>query len=293
MSMTSVFCDVDDFCLIFEPQWHKQFICNDKKSPVISKLTLSEIMTVITCFHQSAFRDFKHYYLSHIVRHKSDSFPNLVSYNRFVELMKTTLIPLTVYLKTQCMGKPTGLSFIDSTPIVVCDNHRINNHKVFREEAKRGKTSTGWKYGFKLHLIINHCGEILSFCLSTANTDDRKPVPDLVEDLTGWIYGDKGYISEKLAGWLKEKGLNLVTKVRKNMKPKELKAFDKAMLRKRAVIESVNDQLKNISQIEHTRHRSPFNFAVKLIAGLIAYTMQPRKPHINVSALTEGVPMAF
>ncbi len=161
MSMTSVFCDVDDFCLIFEPQWHKQLICNDKKSPVISKLTL-----------------------------------------------KTTLIPLTVYLKTQCMGKPTGLSFIDSTPIVVCDNHRINNHKVFREEAKRGKTSTGWKYGFKLHLIINHCGEILSFCLSTANTDDRKPVPDLVEDLTGWIYGDKGYISEKLAGWLKEKGLN-------------------------------------------------------------------------------------
>ncbi len=250
-------------------------------------------MTIIICFHQSAFRDFKHYYLSHIVRHKSDSFPNLVSYNRFVELMKTTLIPLTVYLKTKCMGKPTGLSFIDSTPIVVCDNHRINNHKVFREEAKRGKTSTGWKYGFKLHLIINHCGEILSFCLSTANTDDRKPVPDLVEDLTGWLYGDKGYISENLAGWLKEKGLNLVTKVRKNMKPRELKAFDKAMLRKRAVIESVNDQLKNISQIEHTRHRSPFNFAVNLIAGLITYTMQPRKPHVNVSALTEGVPMAL
>ncbi len=116
--------------------------------------------------------------------------------------MKTTLIPLTVYLKTQCIHR-----FVGFYAYVVCDNHRINNHKVFREEAKRGKTSTGWKYGFKLHLIINHCGEILSFCLSTANTDDRKPVPDLVEDLTGWIYGpDKGYISEKLAGWLKEKG---------------------------------------------------------------------------------------
>ena len=111
MSMTSVFCDVDDFCLIFEPQWHKQLICNNKKSPVISKLTLSEIMTIIICFHQSAFRDFKHYYLSHIVRHKSDSFPNLVSYNRFVELMKTTLIP-TVYLKTKCMGKPVCRSLI-------------------------------------------------------------------------------------------------------------------------------------------------------------------------------------
>ena len=136
-------------------------------------------------------------------------------------------------------------------------------------------------------------GEILSFCLTTANTDDRKPVPDLTEDLTGWLYGDEGCISEKSVAWLKEKGLNLVTKVRKKMKPKELKAFDKAMLRKRTVIESVNDQPKNISQIEHSRHRSPFNFAVNLIAGLIAYTRQPRKPHDDVSALTEGVPMAF
>ncbi len=293
MSMTSVFCDVDDFCLVFEPEWHKGLICNTKKPLTISKLSLSEIMTIIICFHQSAFRDFKHYYQNLIVRHKSDYFPNLVSYTRFVELMKQALIPLTVYLKTQCMGLQTGLSFIDSTPIVVCDNHRINSHKVFSEEAKRGKTSTGWKFGFKLHLIINHLGEILSFCVTTANTDDRKPVPDLIEDLTGWLYGDKGYISEKLVAWLKEKGLNLVTKVRKNMKPKEMKAFDKAMLRKRTVIESVNDQLKNISQIEHSRHRSPFNFAVNLIVGLIAYIRQPRKPHIDVSALTEGVPMAF
>lgn len=151
-----------------------------------------------------------------------------MSYNRFVELMKQALIPLTVYLKTQCMGLQTGFSFIDSTSIVVCDNHRFNSHKVFSEEAKRGKTSTGWKFGFEHHLIINYLGEILSFCLTTANTDDRKPEPDLIEDLTGWLYGDKGYILEKSVAWLKEKGLNLVTKVGKNIKPKGLKAFDKA-----------------------------------------------------------------
>ncbi|MBO9496968.1 IS982 family transposase, partial [Thalassotalea sp. G20_0] len=179
------------------------------------------------------------------------------------------------------------------TPIVVCDNHRIKSHKVFSEEAKRGKTSTGWKFGFKLHLVINHLGDILSLCLTPANTGDRKPVPGLVGELAGWLYGDKGYISEKLVAWLKEKGLKVVTKVRKNMKPKALKAFNKAMLRKRAVIESVNDQLKNISQIEHTRHRSPFNFAVNLTAGLIAYTRQPKKPHIDITVLTEGVPMAL
>lgn len=122
-------------------------------------------MTIIIYFHQSASRDSWHYYLNLIVQHKSDYFANLVSYNRLVELMKQSLIPLTVDLKTQCMGQQTGLSFIDSRPVVVCDNHRIKNHKVFSEEVERGKTSTGWKYGFKLHLIIIHCGEILSFVL--------------------------------------------------------------------------------------------------------------------------------
>lgn len=157
--------------------------------------------------------------------------------------------------------------------------------------AKRGKTSTGWKFGFKLHLVINHLGELLSFCLTPGNTDDRKPVPDLVGDLIGWLYGDKGYISEKLAVWLVEKGLNLVNRAKKNMKPRLLRAFDKIMLRRRAIIESVNDQLKNISQIEHSRHRSPFNFAVNLVAGLIAYTRQPLKSHVEVGQLTEGLPM--
>ncbi|MTI11555.1 IS982 family transposase, partial [Sansalvadorimonas verongulae] len=105
--------------------------------------------------------------------------------------MSTALIPLTVFLKTQCLGEQTGLSFVDSTPIVVCDNHRINSHRVFQGMAKRGKTSTGWKFGFKLHLVINHLGELLSFCLTPGHVDDRKPVPDLVENLIGWLYGDK------------------------------------------------------------------------------------------------------
>ncbi|RLV58340.1 IS982 family transposase [Parashewanella curva] len=170
---------------------------------------------------------------------------------------------------------------MDSTPLVVCNNLRIQSHKVFKGIAERGKSSTGWKYGFKLHLVINHLGEFLSFCVTKGNIDDRKPVADLVGELVGWIYGDKGYLSEKLRAWLAENDIHLVTKVRKNMKAKALKAFDKIMLRKRAVIESVIDQLKNVSQIEHTRHRSPFDFAVNLLAGLIAYTKQPLKPHID------------
>ncbi len=291
MSLTSLFCDIDDFCIVFEPEWHKYLICDSTKSPAKSGLALSEIMTIIVYFHQSAYRDFKHYYTGLIRHHHRNDFPGLVSYNRFVELMKQALVPLTVYLKTRCMGQQTGLAFIDSTPLVVCNNLRIRSHRVFSGMAKRGKTSTGWKFGFKLHLVINHMGELLSFCLTPGNRDDRKPVPDLVSGLISWLYGDKGYISAKLAAWLAERGLNLVTKARRNMKPRLLKAFDKVMLRKRAIIESVNDQLKNISQIEHTRHRSPFNFAVNLVAGLIAYTKQPLKPHIEVGQLTEGFPV--
>jgi len=292
MSLTSLFCDIDDFCLFFEPEWKKYLLTQDDKTiPSSSRLSLSEVMTIVVYFHMSAYRDFKHYYIKHIIPYHRAEFPDLVSYNRFVELMKSALVPLTVFLKTRCTGQATGLSFVDSTPIVVCDNHRIHNHKVFKGLAKRGKSSTGWKFGFKLHLVINHLGELLSFCLTPANVDDRKPVPNLVAQLVGLLYGDKGYISQSLTDFLSEQGVSLITKVRKNMKPQWLKAFDRIMLRKRAVIESVNDQLKNISQIEHSRHRSPFNFAVNLVAGLIAYARQPLKPHISVEQLAGDYPM--
>lgn len=244
MSLISLFCSVDDFCIDFQPEWHKQLIGQNLK-PITSKtLSISEVMTIIIHFHQSTYRDFKHYYTGHVQKFLTSEFPGLVSYNRFVELMPQTLVPLTIFLKTQCTGKITGLSFIDSTPLVVCNNLRIQSHRVFSGMAKRGKTSTGWKFGFKLHLVINHLGELLSFCLTPGNRDDRKPVKDLTEGLVGWLYGDKGYISKELAAWLAEKGLNLVTKAKKNMKPRLLRAFDKLMLRKRAIIESVNDQLK-------------------------------------------------
>ena len=248
MSLTSLFCSVDDFCINFEPEWHKQLIGQNLRPAISKTLSMSEVVTIVIHFHESAYREIKHYYINHVQKFLAGEFPGLVSYNRFVELMPHALVPLTFFLKTQCTGKATGLSFIDSTPLVVCNNLRIESHRVFSGIAKRGKTSTGWKFGFKLHLVINHLGELLSFCLTPGNRDDRKPVKNLVDGLIGWLYGDKGYISAELTAWLAEKGLNLVTKAKKNMKPRLLRAFDKMMLRKRAIIESVNDQLKNISQ---------------------------------------------
>ncbi len=117
------------------------------------RLALSEIMTILVYFHQSPYRNFKAYYLLHLCRYPQGEFPNLLSYNRFVALIPTVLMPLCVYLQTRT-GAQTGIAFIDSTSLVVCHNRRIHSHKVFKTIARRGKTSMGWFYGFKLLSII-------------------------------------------------------------------------------------------------------------------------------------------
>ena len=180
------------------------------------------------------------------------------------------------------MGKCSGISFVDGTKIKVCHNLRIKQNKVFKKVGQRGDTSTGFFYGFKIHLIINDCGEILAWQVTAGNVDDRVPVPKMAKQLWGKLFGDKGYISQTLSKVLGEHNLQLVTKVRKNMKNKLMPFFDRLLLRKRAIIESVIDQLKNISQVEHTRHRSVWNFYGNLVAGLIAYTFQPLKPNLNL-----------
>ena len=176
-----------------------------------------------------------------------------------------------------------GISFVDSTPLKVCHNKRIPRHRVFEGLAERGKTSMGWFFGFKLHLVVNDRGELLSFALTPGNVDDRKPVPEMARGLFGKLFGDRGYISQKLFDQLMETGLQLITSIRRNMKGRLMLLEDKLMLRKRSIIETINDQLKNISQIEHTRHRSVDNFFVNVVAGLIAYCHKEKKPALNLS----------
>ena len=212
--------------------------------------------------------------------HLHREFPQAVSYQRFVELMPTTVGPLCAYLQT-CLGDCSGLSFVDSTALAVCHNRRIRQHRVFRDVAQRGKTSMGWFYGFKLHIVINHHGELLACQLTPGNVDDRRPVPKLAERLWGRLFGDKGYLSQPLTReLLHTRQLRLVTHLKRNMPNRLLLLHEKVILRRRALVETVFDQLKHLMQIEHTRHRSPTNFAVNLVAGLIAYCHQPNKPSI-------------
>jgi transposase len=195
--------------------------------------------------------------------------------------MPSVLIALCAYVQSK-KGATTGISFIDSTSIKVCHNIRIKRNKVFAGLAKRGKSSMGWFFGFKLHLVVNDQGEILSFFITAGNVSDRDPVKHLTKNLMGKLFGDKGYLSKKLFEDLFQRGLQLITNIRKNMKNKFVPLMDKMLLRKRFIIETINDQLKNISQIEHSRHRSVTNFMVNLLAGLAAYIHQPKKPSIKL-----------
>lgn len=282
-SLEELFCSVDDFCQVFEPQWLAQQLTSGLATRQRSRsLCLSEIMTLLISFHQSHYRNFKQFYLKQVCIHWQEAFPELVSYQRFIEWTPSTLIPLCVYLKS-CLGQCTGISFIDATSLKVCHNRRIAGHQVFDELAARGKTSVGWFFGFKLHLVVNEHGELLNFTLTPGNTDDRKPVGDLLSDLFGKVFADRGYVSGKLAKELLERwSIEFFAKPRRNMKNKLMRLNDKLLARKRSIIETVIDQLKNISQIEHTRHRSPMNFLVNVICGLIAYCHQPKKPSLHM-----------
>lgn len=275
-----LFCDIDDFCLLFEPLWQIRLL-ETRQRRRASTLCLSEVMTIITLFHASHYRDFKSYYTGHVLKHLAWAFPRMVSYQRFVELMPGALVPLCGYLQTR-KGRCSGISFVDSTCLKVCHNRRIHSHKVFEGCARRGRTSVDWFYGFKLHLIINDCGELLSLRLTPGNTDDRRPVPELIKGLFGKLFGDRGYVSQPLFEALYGEGVQLVTKLKRGMRNRLMPLLDKIMLRKRAIIESVMDQLKNISQIEHSRHRSVANCFVNLLGGLIAYTWREKKPSLNI-----------
>lgn len=281
MSLLNLFVAVDDFCQSLTQELPEQRLGRVHRPGPKPRLAASEVMTIIIYFHMSRYRDFKTYYTQYVQRHLRGEFPHLVSYPRFVELMPLALWPLCHYLKTR-LGPVTGIAFIDATSLPVCHNRRISRHKVFAGLAARGKTSMGWFYGFKLHLVVNDRGELLAFYLTPGNVDDRQPVPHLAQRLFGKLFGDRGYISQPLVDQLLQQDVHLVTRLRKNMKNRVMLLMDKLLLRKRTLIETVTDQLKNISQIAHTRHRSMDNFLVNLVAGLIAYTHQPKKPSLNL-----------
>ena len=282
INLTELFCNIDDFWKNFEKLWKEKLLTQGKLEPKREPgLFPSEVMTVIILFHIVGYRNFKTFYNGYVLEFLNREFPNLPSYNRFVELKSQLIFPLHCYLMTR-LGSCTGISFVDSASLEVCHPKRVHSHKVFKGIAKWGKTSVGYFYGFKLHIVANDERELLAYMITVGNVDDRKPVPWLMQKVFGKVFGDKGYISSDLFDQLMQQGVQLITKIKSNMKNKLMPLIDKLMLRKRGIIETIIDQLKNISQIEHSRHRSPTNFLVNLLSGLIAYTLRPKKPSLNL-----------
>lgn len=287
-----IFCLADDFCKEFEKakQGHEMG-CDSKKKRRNRKFKMSdsEIITILVIFHLKGFRNLKHFYINYVQKHMQQEFPETVSYNRFVELQRKAFMPMCILMKTMCMGSCTGISFIDSTPLRVCHIRREKQHRVFEGFAKKGKCSMGWFYGFKLHLVVNDKGEIIDFLFTQGNVDDRYPLKNknFHDKLFGKLIADKGYISKSLFEQMFIDGIHLITKIKKNMKNSLMLYSDKILLRKRAIIETVNDELKNICQIEHTRHRSVDNFLANLISGMMAYHFLPKKPSINLDIVDE------
>ena len=284
--ITDIFCIVDDFCKEFDEEIKK----NSLKAPDgrnhrrrKCQMSDSEIITILICFHFNTFRNFKHYYLFYVSRELSREFPSLLSYTRFVEMESRVAVPMAVFLQLFCTGECTGISFIDSTCIPVCHCKRISANRVFKGYATRGKSTMGWYFGFKLHLICNEKGELLNFMLTKANVDDRdeKVFNRMSDNIFGKLYADKGYISQTLFQNLFNDGIHLVTGLRSNMKNKLMSLYDKIMLRKRSIIETVNDELKNVAQLVHSRHRSVYNFLMNVLSVLAAYSFFEKKPAIN------------
>jgi hypothetical protein len=274
--LISTFCRIDDFCIIYEKQLKLKQIGKDRnrKYGKAQQLAVSEIMTILIMFQIIQYRNFKTYYNEFIKVYWREYFPQAPSYNRFVEMMSQAILPLSCFL-TYHQGERTGIYYIDATKLPVCHNLREKKHKVFEGLAGKSKTSTGWFFGLKLHLVVNNLCELVSIRVTRGNTDDRTPLLDMCKELQGMIFGDRGYVSKAKTECLAEQGLKLITTLKKNMKKLFRTPQEKQLLRHRGMIETLFDHLKNSLMLWHTRHRSPVNACTHLMACLAAWVIDP------------------
>lgn len=280
--LIQMFLDIDDFCQNYKKWLENHSNYSDLTAQWKSTLHQSEALTIIAYYHHSGYKCFQYYYNRLVCGALKSYFPTTYDYKYFLRLIPKCFDLMFLFAQWQSKNtQRTGIYFVDSKRLPVCHNKRIHSHRVFSGIAQRGKSSTGWFYGLKLHLVINNLGEVTSFLFSSANfSDNNKGVLQyLLQDLQGTCYGDKGYLS-KLFEHFYNKGLKLVTKIRRNMKNKLLPLQEKYNLLKRGVIESVNDILMTVCDLEHTRHRSPINAITHMMGALVAYNYIPEKPTV-------------
>lgn len=281
------FCKIDDLTLQF-----KEFEANfwlfapDSKPRRKSKLTDSEIITILVLYHESGYKSFKDFYKRFVLKALKSYFPNLVSYDWFLTLMQGVLMQVMGLIHLLCMdANRNGVYYVDASKLPVCHNLRAKRNKVFEGIARSGKTSMGWFFGLKLHLVCNEIGELVAFKITTGNVADNNhdTLKFLFKSIKGKVFGDKGYLT-KLKEYFLDNGLNVIAKFKdkmyKKLKDKVMSSEDFLFSNKRGLIETIFDVLKNNCDIWHTRHRSPVNAIIHLVAGLISYQLRDKKPSI-------------
>lgn len=275
--LTDIFCQVDDFCKDFDSYVHAKLLPNPSphRGPSCC-LSEAEIMTILIAFQNSGYRHFKLFYTGHIRQFWRGAFPSLPSYNRFIELIHRVFFHLILFAQIHS-GKRTGIYYIDSSCLPVCHLKRSSRHKTFDAIAEYGKTSVGWFFGLKIHIVINNVGELIAFKITRGNISDVTASESLLQMLKGIAFGDKGYISKALFARLLKNGLKLITRTRKNMKPIHYAPFEKQLLNQRGIIETVINHFKHHYHIWHTRHRSIINAMTHLMAAIAAYSIEPLK----------------
>ena len=282
VDITALYCCLDDFCQAFADWEAHQLIPSPTSRQRCGKLSRSEMLFIMVLFHLSPYKNFKTFYLYGVGCQHRACFRDLPHYDRFVSLMPRLFAPLMVLLHS-LGGEETGIYFGDSSKLAVCHNRRIDRHRVFDGLAARGKTSMGWFFGLKLHFVINHKGQIMALKITAGNVADSSVLDEITRHLKGKLYADKGYISHEVFTKLWQRGLHLITGIRRNMRNHLMLLGDKILLRKRFVIETVLDILKSEMGLEHTRHRSPVNAMVHVLSCLVAYAFRPGKPSISLT----------
>ena len=279
----ALYACLSDFCRTYEEWERHNLIPTTRQRNRKGKLSLCEMLFIVVFFHISGFRCFKLFYLYGVCQHHRHLFRELPSYGRFVTLQPRLFMPLCMLLH-HLSGEETGIYIADSSHLPVCHNRRINRNRTFKGLAARGKTTMGWFFGMKLHVIINNKGEIVALKITPGNVDDRAVLDAMSKELKGKLFADKGYISKDLFTKLWRRGLHLITGIRKNMKNYLMPMIDKLMLRRRFIVETVFDALKSQFGLVHTRHRSPTNAMVHILSCIAAYQLSPNKPKMSTNA---------
>lgn len=276
--LIAIFCQIDDFCKELDNYSAHKLLTGPGSNPrgPSCGLTISEIMTILITFQYSGYRTFKNFYVGFLSDYWCDYFPRLPSYGRFISIMNRAIFPMVLFAQIHS-GKRTGIYYIDSSCLPVCHLKRSRRHKTFNAVAEYGRTSVGWFFGLKLHIVINHNGELVAFKITNGKHHDASEAASVLKSLQGLAFGDKGYIGKKLFDELFQKGLKLITRQRKNMKKVPKTKYEKQLLNQRGIIETVIGHLKHRFQVWHTRHRSQINAMTHLLAALAAYTIQPLK----------------